>query len=79
MMEPALSNFRYTKINGTDGANSQETQVNCVLECKRYTTHTFIHMNKDNTNLKHVMLPTRRYKRILKSSVLSSTTVEHIK
>ena len=60
-MEPAVSNFRYTKINKTDGANSQETQVNCVLECGRYTTHTFMHMNKDNINLKHVMIPTRRY------------------
>ena len=26
-MEPTLSNFRYTKLNRTDGANSQETQV----------------------------------------------------
>lgn len=54
-------NFRYTKINRTDGANSQETQVNCVQESGRYTNHTFMHMNKENINLKHVMLPTRRY------------------
>jgi len=60
-MEPTLSNFRYTKLNRTDGANSQETQFNCVLECGKYTTHTFMHLNKNNINLKHVMLPTRRY------------------
>jgi len=54
-------NFRYKKINRMNGANSQETQVNCVLECGRYTNHTFTHMNKGNINPNHVMLPTRRH------------------